>query len=49
MANTDNSIDVLLIDGGLVVGVNAPAVPPMRPPVRRTEQASVPVAKRVDE
>lgn len=49
MADTDYGIDALLIDGGLVLGVSVPAIPQMRPPVRRVEQVSVPSAQRVDE
>jgi hypothetical protein len=49
MADTDNSIDVLLIDGGQVIGVNTPAIPLMQPPVRRVEQVGGLSAKRVDE
>jgi hypothetical protein len=49
MADTDYGIDVLLIDGGLVIGISVPAIPPMQPPVRRSEQVAIPSAARVDE
>lgn len=49
MSDTDNAIDVLLIDGGLVIGVNTPAIPPMQPPPGRAEQVTPGVAGRTDE